>query len=312
MGLLQEVKAGVVSGNSAIKIFDNGKKNNYAIPCIEIINIDSINAVLETVSKSNSAIALQIDDENAKFLGGKISKGDAMILGATTTAQYIHEVASHYKIPVMIINGYSSLDDEKWLDELIEKNENFYKKEGVPLFTFHSFDISNLDFVEGIRIAQKYLKRVDKIGAGIEIKIDISQVKLKNLDLLYEQLIKVSSNFILKIEIKSNELKNNIEVLEKFQKHIKKEFKVNSKPLILSLDMKNIETNAIKKYINTGVVKIDITKEHHVLHKEALEDITLNFPAKLETPKKIIREIQKHQIKYISSLIKEFNSKNRL
>ena len=67
-----------------------------------------------------------------------------------------------------------------------------------------------------------------------------------------------------------------------------------------------------KEYINTGIVKIDISKELQTSHIEVINGIATKTDEKYNDFKKILREIQKRQIKYISSSIKEFNSKNTL
>jgi len=312
MGLLQIAKMGVVSGNSIGKILEYGKKENFAIPSVSIINVESINAILESASKSNSAIMLQINSETTKFLGGKIAKGNPTILGAITTAQYIHVVSEYYKIPVFIVAEFVKHNQLDYLETLIELSEENYKKVGKPLFTLHSLDVTNISFIEGIKLAQKYLKKLNKIGAGLEIKTDASNIEPKELFYMYWELNKISSNFIIQITLKDENYKNSIKTLEKVQKHIKKEFKTNSKPLNLVIDRESCKKSEIKEYINTGVVKIYIDKELEESYSEAISEISSTESNKITDPRKIMREIQKIQVKCITSHIKEFNSKNTL
>ena len=311
MGLLQMVNAGVVSGNSIEKILEYGKKNNFAIPSVSVINMESINATLEAASKSNSAIILEINSENTKFIGGKIAKGNPTILGAVATAQYIHSVASYYKIPVIITAGYALLNQLEWLDKLLELSENSYKKEGKALFTLHSIDLRGIHIDDAIKVAQKYLKRVSKIGVGLELKFTDSQIDSKELTSIYEKLYKISSNLIIEIDFQEKESFASIKKIDKIQKSLKKEFKTNSKPLNIAINKEYIN-NKTKEYINTGIVKINIDKQLQTMHIDVISEIANDADEKYHDIKKVMREIQKRQIKYITSSIKEFNSKNTL
>ena len=46
MGVLDIVKPGVLSGSEAKKLFDYAKKNKFAIPAVNVVNTDSVNAIL--------------------------------------------------------------------------------------------------------------------------------------------------------------------------------------------------------------------------------------------------------------------------
>lgn len=47
MGLLDIVKAGVVSGDELNKVYEYAKAQGFAIPAVNVVGTDSINAVLE-------------------------------------------------------------------------------------------------------------------------------------------------------------------------------------------------------------------------------------------------------------------------
>ncbi|MFY9093366.1 class II fructose-bisphosphate aldolase, partial [Aliarcobacter butzleri] len=47
MGVLDIVKAGVLTGSEAKKLFAFAKENNFAIPAVNVVGTDSVNAVLE-------------------------------------------------------------------------------------------------------------------------------------------------------------------------------------------------------------------------------------------------------------------------
>lgn len=51
MGVLDIVKAGVISGDELNKIYDYAKAEGFAIPVVNVVGTDSINAVLEAAKK---------------------------------------------------------------------------------------------------------------------------------------------------------------------------------------------------------------------------------------------------------------------
>lgn len=53
MGVLDVVNAGVLTGSEAKKLFAYAKKEGFAIPAVNVVGTDSINAVLEAASKLN-------------------------------------------------------------------------------------------------------------------------------------------------------------------------------------------------------------------------------------------------------------------
>ena len=67
MGVLDVVNAGVLTGSEAKKLFAYAKKEGFAIPAVNVVGTDSINAVLEAASKVKSPVIVQFS--NGGFLG---------------------------------------------------------------------------------------------------------------------------------------------------------------------------------------------------------------------------------------------------
>ena len=57
MGL--NIKPGVLTGDQVQEVFKHAKENNYALPAINVIGSNSINAVLETAATLNSPVIIQ-------------------------------------------------------------------------------------------------------------------------------------------------------------------------------------------------------------------------------------------------------------
>ena len=53
MSVLNIVKPGVLSGSEAHKLFEYAKANSFAIPAVNVVGTDSVNAVLEAAGKVN-------------------------------------------------------------------------------------------------------------------------------------------------------------------------------------------------------------------------------------------------------------------
>ena len=53
------VKPGVISGDDVQKVFEVAKENKFALPAVNVVNTDSINAVLEAAAKVKAPVVVQ-------------------------------------------------------------------------------------------------------------------------------------------------------------------------------------------------------------------------------------------------------------
>ena len=101
------VKPGVITGDDVQKVFQVAKENNFALPAVNCVGTDSINAVLETAAKVKAPVIVQFSNGGASFIAGKGVKSDvpqgAAILGAISGAHHVHQMAEHYGVPVTCI-----------------------------------------------------------------------------------------------------------------------------------------------------------------------------------------------------------------
>jgi len=313
MGLSQIVKSGVVEGNALSKVFEYCKKNNFAIPSVNVINNESINAILESASNSNSAIMIQINQENAKFFSGKIQKGDSSILGALLVSNHVHMVSAYYKIPVILTIDYVNAHELQWVDELIEMSYEYHKEKNISLFSSIALDLSSKSLLDATKIAKKYLKKVSKIGMALEIKMKISYTKNKEFVVMYHELQNISQNFMVSFAFLDEEIEDKNSIFIQLQKNIQKEFKTNSKPLNLVFNGDYCTKKDARVIINTGVVKVNLDSEIKNAFCDGLNNYEENsLLGKYVEPKKLLRETQKTIIKKINSAIKEYNAKNSL
>ena len=171
------IKAGVATGNDVQLIFEKAKKNNFALPAVNVIGSNSINAVLETASFLNSPVIIQFSNGGAIFNAGKSLSNEnqnAAIKGAIAGAKHVHELSKEYKVPVILHTDHTSKKLLPWIDGLLTASEENFKLYGKPLFSSHMLDLSEETIEENISICKKYLSRMDKIGMTLEIELGVT------------------------------------------------------------------------------------------------------------------------------------------
>ena len=67
----QKFRAGVLSGEEVRAVFQDAQKNRYALPAVNVIGSNSINAVLESARDLNSPVIVQFSSVGAVFNAGK-------------------------------------------------------------------------------------------------------------------------------------------------------------------------------------------------------------------------------------------------
>jgi fructose-bisphosphate aldolase class II len=215
--LSELVNSGVVTGDDVQNIFAFCKANKMALPAVNVVNSDSINAVLEAATKSKSAVIVQFSNGGAQFVAGKGLKLEGQksaILGAIAGAQHVHTVAKHYGVPVILHTDHAAKKLLPWIDGLLDEGEKHFAATGKPLFSSHMLDLSEESLHENIEICGHYLERMSKIGMTLEIELgctggeedgvdnshlhqDALYTQPEDVAYAYEQLIKISPRFTI-------------------------------------------------------------------------------------------------------------------
>ncbi|MGL4735669.1 MAG: class II fructose-bisphosphate aldolase [Enterovibrio sp.] len=215
--ILDHVKPGVICGSDLQKVFEIAKANHFALPAVNVVNTDSINAVLEAAAKVKAPVIVQFSNGGAAFFAGKGLKMEgqqAQIKGAVLGAQYVHGIAESYGIPVILHTDHAAKNLLPWIDGLLDAGEEHFKKTGKPLFSSHMIDLSEESLEENIAICEKYLARMAKMGMTLELELgctggeedgvdnshmDQSELYTSPEDVAYayERLIKISPNFTI-------------------------------------------------------------------------------------------------------------------
>ena len=65
------LKPGVVSGKDYLELIKACKEGGYALPAVNVVGTDSVNAVLEAAAKNNADVIIQLSNGGAEFYAGK-------------------------------------------------------------------------------------------------------------------------------------------------------------------------------------------------------------------------------------------------
>ena len=146
------MKPGVVFGEDYAKLVQNCKDNGFALPAVNIVGTNSINAVMEAAAKNKSDVIVQLSNGGAQFYAGKgIEDGfKAKVLGAGAAAQHVHLLAEHYGICVILHTDHANRPLVPWVDAMIEEGRKYKELTGKPLFTSHMLDLSEEDIDDNL------------------------------------------------------------------------------------------------------------------------------------------------------------------
>ena len=168
------VKAGVVTGEDVQKIFTVAKANQFALPAVNCVGTDSINATLEAAAAARAPVIIQFSNGGAAFIAGKglkLEGQNSAIVGAISGAKHTHTVAESYAVPVILHTDHAAKKLLPWIDGLLEAGEIHFESTGKPLFSSHMLDLSEESLEENIETCARYLERMSKMGMTLEIEL---------------------------------------------------------------------------------------------------------------------------------------------
>jgi len=170
-------RTGVLHGDEVTELLNYANEHNFALPAVNVIGTDSINAVLETAREVNSPVIIQFSNGGAQFVAGKgLSNEDqkAAILGSVSGAMHVHAMAKAYGVTVLLHTDHCAKKLLPWMDGMVEANQKFYDQKGYPLFSSHMIDLSEEPLEENIAICKEYMKKFSKIGVTLEIELGVT------------------------------------------------------------------------------------------------------------------------------------------
>jgi fructose-bisphosphate aldolase class II len=282
----EKIKPGFVWGDDVQTIFNMAKQQGFAIPAVNVVGSNSINAVMEAAQSVNSPVIIQFSNGGGSFYAGKAISNDgqkAAIAGAVAGAKHIHELAELYGVPVIIHTDHAAKKLLPWIDGLLDAGEKFFKENGKPLFSSHMLDLSEEPLEENLEISKRYFERMNKMGMTLEIELGITGGEEDGVDnssidssklytqpeevsLAYETLKEVSPRFTIAAAFgnvhgvyKPGNVKLEPVILHNSQEYIQKKFNTDSKPVSFVFHGgSGSEPEKIKEAVSYGVVKMNI------------------------------------------------------
>ena len=281
-----KVKPGVITGQDVQEIFNIAKSNQFALPAVNVVGTDSVNAVLEAAKTVNSPVIIQFSNGGGIFYAGKSVSNDmekAAITGTIAGAKHIHVVAELYGVPVIIHTDHAAKKLLPWVDGLLDAGEDHFKRYGKPLFSSHMLDLSLESLEDNVAICKRYLGRMSKMGMTLEIELgvtggeedavdhsDIHSSQLytqpEHVAYAYEQLMQVSDRFTIAAAFgnvhgvyKPGNVKLEPIILHNSQEYIQKKFNTGPNPVnFVFHGGSGSEPEKITEAISYGVVKMNI------------------------------------------------------
>jgi len=286
MALKEKYPAGVLTGAQVQDLFADAKEREFALPAANVVSTNSVNAVLETARDVNSPVILQFSNGGAVFFAGKGMSNEnqqAAIVGAISGAHHVHQVAALYGTRVILHTDHAARKLLPWIDGLLDAGEEFYKANGVPLYSSHMLDLSVEPIRENIETCKKYLDRMSKMGMTLEIELGITGGEEDGVDhsdvdssrlytqpedvaYAYGELMKVSDRFTLAASFgnvhgvyKPGNVVLRPKILQNSQKFVQEKFNTPDKPVNFVFHGGSGSTlEEIRDAISYGVIKMNI------------------------------------------------------
>ena len=293
-------QSGVLTGTEVQGLFKLAKEKAFALPAVNVIGSNSINAVLETAAELNSPVIIQFSNGGAQFNAGKGLSNEneqAAIAGAIAGAKHVHELAKHYGAKVILHTDHCAKKLLPWIDGLLDAGEIFYKETGKSLFSSHMIDLSEEPLEENIEICKTYLERMSKMGMTLEIElgvtggeedgvdnsdIDVSKLYTQPNEVAYayEELSKVSPQFTVAAAFgnvhgvyKPGNVKLTPKILKNSQEFISKKFNVPENTVDFVFHGGSGSTyEEIRESIGYGVIKMNIDTDLQYAYTEGIRD----------------------------------------
>lgn len=283
---MSKYRAGVLHGEELKALYQDAIENNFALPAVNTIGTNSINATLESAAKVNSPVIIQFSNGGAQFIAGKGMSNDQLqgnIQGGISGALHVHNVAKYYGVPVILHTDHAAKKWLPWISGLLDAGEIYFKEKRQPLFSSHMLDLSEEPIEENIATSVNFFKRMKPLGMSIEIELgvtggeedgvdnsDVENSKLytqpSEVAYAYTELNKVSPLFTIAAafgNVHGVYKPGNVElrpvILKNSQDYIQQQFKTGAKPVYFVFHGgSGSPQEQIREAISYGAIKMNI------------------------------------------------------
>lgn len=282
----KKFRAGVLFGDEVKEVLDYAKANEFALPAVNCVNTNSVNASLAAGREVNSPMMIQFSNGGAQFFIGKgVSKENQLgpILGGIAGAKYADAAAKAYGVPLILNTDHCAKKLLPWVDGMLAASEEQFARTGAPLYSSHMLDLSEEPIAENIEICAKYLARMSKIGITLEIELGVTGGEEDGVDnsgvdesrlytqpeevaLAYEALLKISPNFTIAAAFgnvhgvyKPGNVKLKPVILKNSQDFIQKKYGTGPKPVNFVFHGGSGSTREeIREALSYGAIKMNL------------------------------------------------------
>lgn len=284
--VLDAVKPGLVLGEDVQKVFAIARENEFAIPAVNVVGTDTVNAAMEAAREVNSPVIIQFSNGGAAFWSGKgLSNVNerAAIAGGVMGALHVHHLAALYEVPIILHTDHAARKLLPWIDGLLDAGEKHFEQYGKSLFSSHMLDLSVETLKENVETCKRYLERMNRMGMTLEIELgvtggeedgvdhsDVDSSKLytqpEDVAYAFEELGKVSERFTIAASFgnvhgvyKPGNVKLTPGILLNSQNYIQEKYKTTDKPVnFVFHGGSGSSREEIREAISYGVVKMNI------------------------------------------------------
>jgi fructose-bisphosphate aldolase, class II len=294
-------RPGVLHGDEVTELFNYANEHNFALPAVNVIGTNSVNAVLETARAVNSPVIVQFSNGGASFFAGKSLSNEGQrsaIAGGISGAMHVHHMAEAYGVPVVLHTDHCALNLLPWVDGLLDAGERFFERNGYPLYSSHMLDLSEEPIEENMHISAKYLARMKALGMTLEIELGVTggeEDGVDNTDVdssrlytqpsevayAYEELSKVSPRFTVAAAFgnvhgvyKPGNVKLEPVILKNSQDYVREKFNI-SDPLPINFVFhggSGSSREEIREAIEYGAIKMNIDTDMQWAYWEGVRD----------------------------------------
>ncbi len=278
---------GVLTGSAVGELFALAKAEGFALPAVNCVGSNSINAVLETAGRIESPVIVQFSTSGSAFVGGKavpVDGDQASILGSVAGARHVRTMAEAYGARVVLHTDHCPKNKLGWISGLLDESERHFEQTGEPLFSSHMLDLSEEPIEENLDICVEYLRRMAPMGMTLEIELGITGGEEDGVDnsdanpadlyskpeevaYAYERLMEVSPDFTIAAAFgnvhgvyKSGNVELTPTILRDAQAHIHERFATSDPNPVNFVFHGGSGSSAeeIAEAISYGVVKMNI------------------------------------------------------
>lgn len=282
----QQFRKGVLVGEEVTELLNYANKHNFAMPAVNVVGSNTVNAVLETARDVNAPVMVQFSNGGSIFYAGKgLSNANekAAIAGGISGAYHVHRMAEAYGVTVVLHTDHCARKLLPWIDGLLEEGERLFAATGKPLYSSHMLDLSEEPIEENIETCKRYLERMAKMGMTLEIELgvtggeedgvdnsDIDSSRLytqpEEVAYAYEELKKISDNFTIAAafgNVHGVYKPGNVElrpvILKNSQDYVQKKFSTAPNPInFVFHGGSGSSREEIREAIEYGAVKMNI------------------------------------------------------